>query len=207
MDTKLTDKQTQFCMQYASHMDIGMAKSFSDIDFPSHPGEKFYVYLLVDPRSSQIFYIGKGKGRRPYGHMAEARSGKLGNTYKHNRIREIWASDEEVSIIYFQVDMKEDEAYGLERSLIKSIGPKTLTNISSGTNKDSLKEWAKHKLSTFLPFEQWIQYGAGDKSAFGVRTYWQMLETLKEWSEVGYCYEIDVTVINGIQTVKEKWRT
>ena len=33
---------------------------------------RFYVYELIDPRDGKVFYIGKGQGRRIYGHEAEA---------------------------------------------------------------------------------------------------------------------------------------
>ncbi len=32
----------------------------------------FYVYLLVDPRNGEVFYVGKGTGARPLAHGVEA---------------------------------------------------------------------------------------------------------------------------------------
>jgi hypothetical protein len=38
---------------------------------------KHYVYLYIDPRTEQVFYIGKGKGNRTFGHLqSTADSGK-----------------------------------------------------------------------------------------------------------------------------------
>ena len=33
---------------------------------------QYYVYALVDPRTDQIFYVGKGAGNRVFQHIAEA---------------------------------------------------------------------------------------------------------------------------------------
>lgn len=33
----------------------------------------YFVYALIDPRDGSIFYIGKGKGIRPYRHLEEAK--------------------------------------------------------------------------------------------------------------------------------------
>ena len=33
---------------------------------------QYYVYALVDPRTDQIFYVGKGVGNRFFQHIAEA---------------------------------------------------------------------------------------------------------------------------------------
>lgn len=33
---------------------------------------QYYVYALVDPRTDQIFYVGKGVGNRVFQHIAEA---------------------------------------------------------------------------------------------------------------------------------------
>ena len=32
----------------------------------------YYVYVLVDPRTKQVFYVGKGKGNRVFDHEREA---------------------------------------------------------------------------------------------------------------------------------------
>lgn len=53
-----------------------------------------YVYHLVDPRSGDVFYVGKGRGDRMWQHDFEAARGLL--TEKCERIREIWAAGHEV---------------------------------------------------------------------------------------------------------------
>ena len=42
--------------------------------FPSevHNQLKYYVYRLIDPRTGQTFYVGKGKGNRVFEHAKNA---------------------------------------------------------------------------------------------------------------------------------------
>ena len=44
---------------------------------------KFYVYLLLDPTSGEIFYVGKGKGNRVFQHFKE----KEGYLWMHRRFK------------------------------------------------------------------------------------------------------------------------
>jgi uncharacterized protein len=34
----------------------------------------YYVYLLVDPQTDRVFYVGKGTGGRCFSHVREART-------------------------------------------------------------------------------------------------------------------------------------
>ena len=45
---------------------------------------KYYVYLYTDPRTGEIFYVGKGKGNRTFSHLKD-----LADSEKSQRIREI----------------------------------------------------------------------------------------------------------------------
>jgi len=37
---------------------------------------KYYVYLLSDPISGEIFYVGKGKGNRVFAHFKDTKESK-----------------------------------------------------------------------------------------------------------------------------------
>lgn len=93
---------------------------------------RYFVYELVDPRDGSVFYVGKGTGKRPYAHAAEARAHNFKNPAKVKRILEIFDTGQEVEIRYVHVDLYEREAYRLEREQIASHGLKNLTNISRG---------------------------------------------------------------------------
>jgi uncharacterized protein len=78
---------------------------------------KFYVYALIDPRSNEPFYIGKGKDNRVYEHVKAAiKSDKASD--KLDRIREIRSSGHQVKHIIVRHGLTEDESFKIESSLI-----------------------------------------------------------------------------------------
>jgi hypothetical protein len=37
---------------------------------------KYYVYIYSNPKTDEIFYVGKGKGNRVFAHLQEQSDGK-----------------------------------------------------------------------------------------------------------------------------------
>jgi hypothetical protein len=93
----------------------------------------FYVYYLLDPRTYEIFYIGKGKDDRLYAHESKAKQNIVSNNnYKlFYRIKEIL--DLNLKIIYKKVYFSNSERkiYYMEKKLIKKH-KKTLVNLMEG---------------------------------------------------------------------------
>ena len=63
-------------------------------EFAAGVAEKlgFYVYLLIDPRDDDVFYVGKGTWNRCFAHIFEAhetQADTIGDYAKLARIREI----------------------------------------------------------------------------------------------------------------------
>lgn len=88
---------------------------------------RFYVYELVDPRTGEPFYVGKGSGDRIAEHERDARHGSPHP--KCDRIREIWALGlvvERRHVAYFR---EEVDAYDFEARRIGEIGFSRLTNV------------------------------------------------------------------------------
>lgn len=80
--------------------------------------EMYYVYLLIDPRTEQPFYVGKGKAGRMLAHEEEAIEGK--QSPKHDRIRGIRAAELKVR---YEIDdwfTNEEDAFRRESELIAS---------------------------------------------------------------------------------------
>jgi len=114
----------------------------------------YYVYELVDPRTGDPFYIGKGKGDRIAAHEAEARKGI--HSRKCDRIREIWAAELKVQRRILSRFKQEHEAYAAEKQLIEDIGLANLTNVVPGgvyvpRVKVAEKRWSMYSLLRLAP--------------------------------------------------------
>jgi len=60
---------------------------------------KYYVYILIDPRNGEIFYVGKGKGNRINDHIKGFFIEKKKETEKNRKIEEIIKSGNKVKQI------------------------------------------------------------------------------------------------------------
>jgi hypothetical protein len=169
------------------------------------PGSKYFVYLLVDPRNDQIFYIGKGTKNRPYDHIKEVNRNKPSNQFKFNRIKEILCDGYDVEIIYFDCDLEETEAIRTEALLIKAIGTQNITNILGGVMKDTAKEHAVYMLSTMLPFNVWVETHP-NCTDFEKELYSKVKDAWTDIAMNGYVYALEERVVNGKMQVTEKRR-
>ncbi len=90
----------------------------------------YYVYELADPRTNQVFYVGKGKGARINAHEAEARKGIA--SPKCDRIRQIEA--EGLGVVKRKVAhfSDEQEAFDYEAELVCQYGLENLANLQHG---------------------------------------------------------------------------
>jgi uncharacterized protein len=96
----------------------------------------FYVYLLIDPETEQIFYVGKGTGNRIFAHINQALI-SLKDTDKLEKIRELQAKGINVKHIIHRHGLSEKEAFEVESSLIDFIGLDELVNVVSGYESNS----------------------------------------------------------------------
>lgn len=90
-----------------------------------------YVYLLTDPRTGEIFYVGKGVGDRVNAHVNDALE-STGSTDKLETIREIHKAGLEVGHELLRFGMSEREAFEVESAAIQLLGLDELTNEVSG---------------------------------------------------------------------------
>jgi hypothetical protein len=90
----------------------------------------FYVYLLIDPRDDSVFYVGKGRGRRAFDHVAECKANRATNREKNARIRSILDAGMEVGARAIVHGIEQSTAFAIERVLIESLPD--LTNGASG---------------------------------------------------------------------------
>lgn len=93
----------------------------------------YYVYILIDPRNDEIFYVGKGSGNRVFVHENE-----LGVQEKDQRISDILSEGLEVKKYIVHSGMTEEAALAAEATLInlyttrKCFDEVNLTNVQIG---------------------------------------------------------------------------
>ena len=98
---------------------------------------KYYVYILIDPRNEQPFYVGKGYKNRMMSHESEVRRGQFTNKEKCETIQSIW--DGGLHVKYEQIFVENDaQSRVKERELIFKYGRRCngglLTNKHIGGN-------------------------------------------------------------------------
>lgn len=104
---------------------------------------KYYVYLYIDPRDNQVFYVGKGKGNRVYSHLYDETE-----SAKARRIREIRADNDKPKIEILVHGLENElDALRIEAAVIDLLGKDKLTNQVRGwgsrlVGRSSLQELA-----------------------------------------------------------------
>lgn len=105
----------------------------------------FYVYTLSDPRTGQVFYVGKGQKERAWHHVRSVRKGRTGsNKAKEDRIKEILALDLTPLVQIAHRFDSEQDALDTEADLIASLSG--LTNIMAGGGKAMTPEQARKRM-------------------------------------------------------------
>lgn len=97
---------------------------------------KSYVYMLLDPKDSKPFYIGKGIDNRVFNHLSCSLTDTDTSNAKYDKIREIIQSGQTVKHIIVRHGLSETEAFKIEASLIDTLKycGLLLTNIVGGHN-------------------------------------------------------------------------
>ena len=116
---------------------------------------KYYVYRLVDPRTLQTFYVGKGCNDRVCQHVRDVKSLLVDNnedemSLKSQQIAEILSEGKNVISIIHRRGLTENEAFEVEAALIDAYPGLTNLQIGHGIdrgliNLDDLLELAKAK--------------------------------------------------------------
>ena len=104
-----------------------------------------YVYVYIDPRNGEIFYIGKGKGDRLFAHLKDT-----SETEKTAKIADIRESGKEPQIDLLRYGLSDSEAELVEASAIDLIGKTKLTNKMSGHHKESFSRISSKDLILML---------------------------------------------------------
>jgi len=92
----------------------------------------YYVYLLIDPRTNKVFYVGKGCGNRINHHLLGVLEEDVKETEKIKMIRDIQKAGLEVGHTILRHGLTEKEAFEVESAVIDLLGIKNLTNLVLG---------------------------------------------------------------------------
>jgi uncharacterized protein len=106
---------------------------------------KSYVYIYVDPRNGESFYVGRGKGNRSFAHLNERTKMK-----KVARIFEIRKSGAEPRIELLRYGMTIEEASLVEAAAIDLLGFSKLTNAVRGNHRGTFGRISSKDLITML---------------------------------------------------------
>jgi len=114
----------------------------SEFPLSIHDKLKYYVYLYIDPRNNEIFYVGKGNRNRAFAHLKEE-----SEKDKVKRIREIQQENLEPKIEILIHGIDDETAKRVEASVIDLIGIAKLTNIQRGYET---KEYGRMSLEQII---------------------------------------------------------
>lgn len=91
----------------------------------------YYVYFLRDPRTTEVFYVGKGMENRVFEHVACALTDAI-ESDKLDRIRAIEKSGNSVEHFVLRHGLTERDAFEVEAAVIDFVGMPNLSNLQSG---------------------------------------------------------------------------
>jgi hypothetical protein len=106
---------------------------------------KSYVYVYIDPRNGEPFYIGKGKGNRLFTHLQDK-----SDVEKVAHIAEIRRSGQEPRIEILRYGLTDSEAHLVEAASIDLIGKTSLPDRVSGYHEGSFGNIFSHRVTAML---------------------------------------------------------
>ena len=104
---------------------------------------KAYVYLLIDPRDGEVFYVGKGNGSRVFAHAQDALGDEEAASDKLDRIREIHGAGQQVEHQLLRFGLTDRTAFEVEAAAIQLLGMDELTNKVEGHHV-----WRRGRMTT-----------------------------------------------------------
>jgi len=169
---------------------------------------KYYVYIYIDPRNDEIFYVGKGKGNRCFAHLSEESESE-----KVKRINNIKGDNKTPIIEMIIHGVDEDIALKVEASVIDLIDVKKLTNKVKGHSSSKIGRMSIDKLlsiynpddanitepSILIKTTQTFSYGIAPNELYdATRQFWR-LGTNRE--KVEYAFSVYDGIIQEVYSV------
>ncbi len=179
---------------------------------------KAYVYLLIDPRDGEPFYVGKGNGNRVFAHALDALGDEEAASDKLDRIREIRAAGFKVRHELLRFGLTNRTALEIEAAAIQLLGLSELTNKVEGHHV-----WARGRMTTDVAISLFEAPQAPeiteDVILLKISRLWspemsaeELYETTQGWWPVGerreradYAFAVSGWVIREVYRIGE-WR-
>lgn len=197
----LTPKQQRFVEEYMLDLNATQAAIRAGYTWPTQ-AERFYVYFLE--ADGEVFYVGKGKGRRVTSHRRERMKVDAGNQVKAARVRTAVEQGVFAERI-FASDLSEPDALRLERHLISQMRAAGLTNIASGSIHPLESQIARvdANLASFRSFDEWDWIAPDYARRFAADRFGSM-RALYDWLIDRYLalraeFELELKSIKGNQ--------
>lgn len=102
--------------------------------------KKYYVYILEIEGTGEIFYVGKGSGKRSKSHRTIAKDKKKNHYPVYCKINFLLKNGSDFRDRIIARFDTEEEAYNKEVELISIIGKDNLTNVTNGGDGSSFKK-------------------------------------------------------------------
>lgn len=131
---------------------------------------EFYVYLLIDPRTDKVFYVGKGKTNRMYEHKTDSINKRHHNKHLQNKISKILNAGFSIKYEKVFITTNEVEAFAKEIEIIQYFGLANLCNLTEGGEGSTGYKHTKkaiEKMKAFVSTRDWNgernpNYGGGN---------------------------------------------
>jgi hypothetical protein len=141
----------------------------------------YYVYLLSDPATDEVFYVGKGTSNRIFAHINDALT-TADESDKLDRIRAIHARGDRVHHMVLRHGLTEKEAFEVEAATIDLMGLDILSNAVSGhhsfergmmTAQDIMSQYDAHKVNIEAPslliiINRLFEYGMSEAKLYDI---------------------------------------
>jgi hypothetical protein len=121
------------------------------------PDNIYYTYHLVDPKTNEAFYVGKGKGQRAYIHLTRALhwhetglSVPGANFHLYNKLLKLQRNGLEPIYVFVLENVSEKEALAREMEDIQKIGIDKLCNLTYGGEGETRSPEILKKISKSL---------------------------------------------------------
>jgi len=172
----------------------------------------YYIYIYIDPRNGEIFYVGKGKGNRAFAHLSETSEKE-----KVKRIYAIRASGREPTIEILIHGLEDEEtAMRIEASVIDLLDIHQLTNIQRGYHSRTFGRMGIDQvIATYAPkrvvvsdpvlafrINQTFHYGMNEQELYDYTRHAWKLGRRRE--QARYAFAVYHGIVQEIYEI-EKW--